>query len=289
MNISDFLIETFSKVPGTFWGIIAGAFISLSGVVLTNYASERRLRMQFLHDRTLRNDDRENMLRKDVYLALAEAIQAGLVAFSKFPDLAILPENLLKEYLEKSPSIAKVHIVATEDTIEAVMAVAGEITSSAAQLSIKRLPLFIDKQKIDLLSSEISQYEKQQEKWCEELKRFDLEGQIDHRRRTFIEESYNLEAKRAADSLARKTDLAMDLLRRQLEFTKVCLGETSRLSEMTVPAVAAMRQELRMTTNSMRLRQMYKNSVKKQTSIIEEFIRDANTFTDGITPKKPSL
>lgn len=287
MKTLDFLTEMLSKIPGTFWGVVIGAFISLLGVVFTSYANERRQRMQFLHERTLRNDDRETMLRKDVYLAVAEAIQAGLVALSKFSDLTILPESLLKDYLEKSPSIAKVHIVATEDTIEAVMVVAGEITSSVVQLSLGRLPLFIDRGKIDLLSSEILGYEKERERWLEELKKFDLEGQIDHRRRAFIEENYNQGVRNIADSLKRKIGMEGDLLERQLEFTGICLRETSRLSEMIVPAVSAMRQELRMTTNSTRLKQIYKASAKRQAFIIDEFIRDANKFASDIMPKTP--
>ena len=102
------------SIPATFWGVIIGAFFSLSGVALTNRANDRRLHAQLAHDRQIKDRERELTLRKDVYLAAAEAISAGLMTVGRFADLEIPHDKLTEIYLEKSPAIAKVHVIARE-------------------------------------------------------------------------------------------------------------------------------------------------------------------------------
>lgn len=85
-------------------------------MALTNHANDRRLKRQLDHDRDMRSRERELSLRKDIYLAAAEAISAGLIAIGRFANLDIPHEKLTEAYLDKSPSIAKVHVIAKEQT-----------------------------------------------------------------------------------------------------------------------------------------------------------------------------
>ena len=72
-----FAIEWLSRVPATFWGVVAGSFFSLGGVWLSNRNSARNLKAQLDHDRATRAKEREMSMRKDIYLAAAETIAAG--------------------------------------------------------------------------------------------------------------------------------------------------------------------------------------------------------------------
>ena len=82
------------KIPASFWGVVVGAFFSLGGVALTNRATDRRQRKQLAHDREVKDRDRELSLRKDVYLAAAEAISAGFMSVSRFPNLDVPHEKI---------------------------------------------------------------------------------------------------------------------------------------------------------------------------------------------------
>jgi len=107
MNVLADLFTFVEQIPATFWGVVIGAFFSLGGVVLTNRAHDRRLRVQLEHDREVKNRDREMSLRKDVYLAAAEAVSAGLIAVGRFADLEVPHEKLTEGYLDRAPSIAR--------------------------------------------------------------------------------------------------------------------------------------------------------------------------------------
>ena len=120
MSLVSCLLAFLEKIPGTFWGIIIGSFFTLSGIILTNRAHDRRLQTQLAHDRDLKNREREMSLRKDIYLAAAEAVSAALIAVGRFANLDIPQGKLTEGYLDKSPAISKIVIIAKEETVRAV-------------------------------------------------------------------------------------------------------------------------------------------------------------------------
>ena len=70
----QFLIQLLAEIPATFWGVVIGSLFTLTGIYLTNRASDRRLRLQLQNDRELKNREREMAFRKDTYAAGVEAI-----------------------------------------------------------------------------------------------------------------------------------------------------------------------------------------------------------------------
>src|SRR5258706_7277488 len=104
----DKLVALLGREPATFWGVVTGSFLTLIGVIATNKGNDRRLAAQLTHDREMQARERDQILRKDIYLAAAEAIQAGVSAIPRFGDLNIPHNDLLKDYTQKAPSIAKV-------------------------------------------------------------------------------------------------------------------------------------------------------------------------------------
>ena len=83
------ILALLDKIPATFWGVIIGSIISLGGVYLTNRASDKRLTKQFTHEREQKTKDREMELRKEIFLAAADAISVGLNSVARFSNLDI--------------------------------------------------------------------------------------------------------------------------------------------------------------------------------------------------------
>ena len=178
------------RLPGTFWGVIIDSFFSLGGVVLTNLANDRRLRAQLDHDRQIKDRDRELSLRKDVYLAAAEAISAGFVAVARFANLDVPHEQITASYMEKSPSIAKVHVIAKGDTIKAVATFAGELAAVYLRLLARRVPLVARKEQVALLGQQIASFGNERDRLVDLLKHHNLEGSADQRRQGIIERNF---------------------------------------------------------------------------------------------------
>src|SRR6266704_7145489 len=152
------------KIPATIWGVVAGSFFTLIGVALTNRANDRRLREQLAHDRRIKDRDRELSLRKDVYLAAAEAVSAGFMAVGRFANLDISNEAVTADYIEKSPSIAKVHVIAREDTAKAVATFTGELAAVYLRLFAKRITLVAKKQQLALLKVQMDSFGKERDR-----------------------------------------------------------------------------------------------------------------------------
>jgi hypothetical protein len=101
-------VHLLGSIPGTFWGGVFGSFFSLAGVALSNRAADKRLRTQLEHERELRAKERELTLRKEIYLAGMEALQAGATIITDLANLDIPQEQIGKSYSEKAAAVAKV-------------------------------------------------------------------------------------------------------------------------------------------------------------------------------------
>jgi hypothetical protein len=145
-NMNDFLqflAQLLDKIPATFWAIVVGSLFTLSGVFFTNRANDRRLSLQLQNDRELRNREREMTFRKDTYAAAAEAIAVSMSALSKFSELSFPLKEISATYLEKSPALAKVNLVAGEDTIRALANFGTEFARAFPRLAQQRMVLSI--------------------------------------------------------------------------------------------------------------------------------------------------
>ena len=130
MSISSFVLQELNQVPATFWGVVAGSFFSLGGVVLSNRNSARNLETQLTNDRLVKKIEREMSLRKDVYLDASEAISAGMIAIARFGNLAVSGDELSADFVKRSPSLAKLNVVADVETMRRVSAVMGVLNST---------------------------------------------------------------------------------------------------------------------------------------------------------------
>ena len=272
--IADFIFG----IPAVFWGVIVGSIFSLSGIMLTNRASEIRQNAQFLNERKLRNDDRELTLRKETYLAAAEAVHAGILAVGRFSDLRIAVDKNLESYQEKAPAIAKVQIIASEETAKAVADLLGELSISIIRLMSKRVPLDQQRAEITLLEAQVSDFEQSRDRWLEEMKQYNLGGRADKVQWDTIDRNFQFEMQRVAESLTQRNINGANLYAQQLDFSKEVFAEVQRLTEFTITAVLAMRQELRIPTERDTLVRIFQNSAAKQKATVESFLEEAKHF-----------
>ncbi len=278
MNILSELLSLLDKIPATFWGVVVGAFLSLGGVVLTNRANDRRLRAQLVHDRDLRNRERELSLRKEIYLAAAEAVSAGLAAVGRFANLDIPHDQLAEEYLKKSPSIAKVHVIATEETARAVAALTGELSIAYLRLSAKRFPLIAHKQHLAFLAEQMVAFARERDRMLELMKQYNLQGQVDQRLWDVIKNSFEFEQERITDVAKNHSELAAALYAKQLEYAQGCMAEVIRLSRLQLPALAAVRRELELPIDEDAYSKVMEDGLKKQEASVRDFLAEVQSL-----------
>ena len=278
MNLLTDLLALLEKIPGTFWGVIIGAFFSLSGVILTNRAHDRNLQAQLAHDRILKNREREMSLRKDVYLAAAEAVSAGLFAVSRFANLEIPPEKLTEGYLDKAPSIAKIHVIAKETTARAVVNFSAELSATFLRLFTRRLPLLQQKQQIDFLNSQIDTCNREQSRLLELQKQYNLDGLRDQHRWDVLHHNFEFEAERLNRTIQERDALAATLYSNQLQYMEECVAETVKLSRLLVPVIISVRKELELPIDETEYRKLMEEANAKQAESLREFVQQLQSL-----------
>ncbi len=252
---------------------ILGASAALGSAYLTNQANDRRLREQLQHDRELKSREREMSLRKDIFLAATEAIHAGLTALTQLSHLEIPNDKLTEGYLSKASSMAKVHIVATEPSLKAVLLFSSEFSATFMRLSAKRLPLLAKKEEINVLKGLADGFLKEQTRLLELIRQHDLDGLNNPQKREYLQSLFEFESGRCEETSQKVNDLGGALYPQQLQFMQECMEETMRLWRLSVPVVTAARKELDLPLDESAYARLVEDAIQKQMVSLEEFRR----------------
>jgi len=267
----------------TFLAVISGACIALSGVILTNRAHDRRLQTQLDHDQKLKNREREMSLRRDVYLAAAEAVQAGLIAIGRFSNLEIPHEKITEGYLDKAPSIAKVHIIATEETVKALINFSAGLNATFLRLFAKRGPLVSQKQQIEVLRAQVDTSIKENSRTFELMRQYNLDGLSDQRKWDLLQRNFDFEQRRSEGAKQEADTLAVTLYLKQLQYMEECSGETMELGHLLTPLVFSVRKELELPIDEVAYGRAAGEAAAKQHESLKEFIQQLKSGMAGPT------
>lgn len=277
-KLAAFISGYIDKVPSSTWGVIIGALVAFSGVLLTNRAHDLRLKKQFEHEREVKTRDREMALRKEVYLGAAEAVSAGLIAVGQFSNLEVKYEKLLEEYLSKSSSIAKTNIIANEKTLKAIGNFSGELLATFMRLTAKRTPLLHQSQNIATLRTLVDTFIKEQTRVLELMKQHNLDGSTDQRKWKLYQDNFDFETRRIDETSKKADELARSLALKQLGLMEECIEEGNRLSRLLAPVIASVREELDLPINEIGYSRMQEERIEKQTAALREFRKQVHSL-----------
>lgn len=279
----DLIIKIFTELPDTskaaiiaaiitFLGVVIAATAAFIGVFVTHRGHEKRFSRQLGHDKEVKRIEREMALRKEIFLDAAEAIVAGIGAVARFADLKVPHDELTKEFNEKRSAIAKVHIIAREETVYAVSAFMDELSATLIRLSLARQPLIQMQSRLKILEDQIQEFGKEKDRLVELMKQLNFEGNTEQHRWDFVKNTFEFEDKRANEANQEHQSLTLNLRTVHLNFLEACYESSAQISKLLIPAVREVRSELELPFDESRYRQMIENSSNQQTQLIKEFI-----------------
>ena len=266
--------------------LITGGFTllaTLSGIFVANYFQNSRLRTQLDHEQKLKDREREMSLRRDVYLEVAEAVQAGLIAINRFPNLELANDKVIEGYIDKAPSIAKVHIIGKEETVNAVIDFTAELSAAFLRLFAKRVSLASQKQQIEVLRAQVDSSLKDNARTLEHIKQYNLDGLSDQNRRDWLQRNFELERKQGTEATQEADALTVTLYLKQLQYMKECAEETTKLGRLVAPMVFSARKELELPINEVGYRRVIEEAVAKQDESLKNFMQELKALITGPT------
>ena len=270
-------METPLSLTTLLGGIIAGLFgvcVSILTLVFTNRGHNQRLQTQHVHDQKIKNRDRDMALRKDIYLAAAEAAYAGLLAVGRFANLDIPYDKLTEGYLDKAPSITKVHIIANEETVRAITNFSTELTAALLRLGMKRFQLIAQKQQVGFLRAQVDVSLKENARMLELQKQYNLDGLADQRRWNALQRYFEFEQARGEQAQQEADALDASLIPQQLKFMEEVYAETIKLGRLLASPLFSIRKELELPIDETVFRRISEEAIAKQAETLKEFMRD---------------
>jgi len=280
MTFFDHLLQLLAKIPATFWGVVVGSFFTVLGVALTNRAATHRLRAQLEHERSQKAKEREMAMRKEIYLAAVEAVAAGISALPRFADLELPNNAIASDYAAKAPAIPKAHIIAGTDTVQAMVRLTNRLQELHLQGFALRASLLIEKEAITRLDDQIDRCIKEQTRFIELMRQKTLEGTIDQRGTAILNNLLADEQARHKECITERARLANILHPKHLQFLRDCALNTTRLRDLIVPLVSAVRAELELPYDARAYCLLLEESATSQQVAIDEFMR---RFLPGAT------
>jgi len=240
----DVLSNILSAIPDTIWGVFIGSGISLVTLFLQNRESRKHLFAQLKHDSEQRDRDRKMSWRRDVYMDAAQSISRGQSFLGRLVDLNTSDQELSTSYQDDLSRIAKVQVVATEKTIEAVTAYTSEFTSVYLQLTLDRIPLIQRRNAISLLDHYVEKASREIARYVELMKQLNLQGSTDQRTWNVLNEYIAFERKQEEQYTRKRQELATLQDQERLALIKSCCSQGLRLATLMPPALFAVRAEL---------------------------------------------
>jgi hypothetical protein len=266
--------QLLGDIPATFWGVVVGSLFTLTGIYFTNRASDRRLRVQLQNDRELKNREREMTFRKDTYAVAAEAISVSISALAKFSDLSFSLKEISATYLDKSPVLAKVNLVAGEDTIRALASFGTEFAGAVFRLTLQRRVLTDLQEQIAAKAASLRGFEKTRDAMIELMRHHNIDGVQDSRRFEAIQTNYEFEAGRIATTNQELQQMIAELSAKHIPFAKECSVEIARVTRLTIPLLIAARMELDLSISEEQYAEILHQTQPKQEGQIDEFLKN---------------
>lgn len=238
------LVDLINAVPATLWGFIVGSFLTVLGVILTNAANTKRLRLQHEHEWKLESKERDLTLRRDIYLAAMEAIATSVATIGRFGNLNTPSDELELILTAKSPAFSRVSIVGQEATIQAVATFSRELTGTFLRLSAKREKLSWLMQRTTVVEQKIAQALQEQEHTQAELDACRIAEPRDARAQEVLEKTLALQQQRLEALRAEETELAQQTFPGQMSLIRDSIVESAALERLLVPLISLIRAEL---------------------------------------------
>lgn len=278
-DIVQFLAQLLDEIPAALWGVGIGSLFTLIGIYFTNRASEHRLKLQHQNDRELNKREMEMTFRKDTYVAAAEAIAVSMGTLSKFSDLSFSLKEISAPYLEKSPALAKVNLIAGEDTIHALANFGTEFAGAFSRLMQQRIILNILQEQIAAKVALVKGFERTRDAMIELMRHHNIDGTQDARRFEAIQANYEFEAGRITTTNQELQQMISELSEKHTPLVKGCFVETIRVNRLLIPLLVAARSELELSINKEQYAEILKQAQLKLEGQFDEFIQNIAAVT----------
>ncbi len=216
--------------------------------------------------------EREQNIKKEVYMDAVEAITKSQNIVASFSNLSISEEKITSEFSEQAGKIAKVQIVGTKETVQAVTVFMSEIGTATLHLMLERMALINRKNDIKISEGLRDKYQSETECYFSIRKNLNLAGNQDQGTRDYVNRSLEFECEQR-DKHNKEIDELWDIQNREhIVYVRQCMATFFEISNFLPQAVLSVRSELGLEISDEDYLDIFNKNIEKGKTVFNAFL-----------------
>lgn len=216
--------------------------------------------------------EREQNIKKEVYMDALEAITKSLNMIASFSNLSISEEKITSGFSEQAGKIAKVQIVGTKDTVQAVTVFMGEIGTATLHLMLERMALINRKNDIKISEDFRDKYQSEVDRYLSIMKNFNLAGKQDEGTWEHLNRHLEFECEQRDKYNKEISELWGIQSREHIVYVRQCMALFFEISNFLPQAVLSVRSELGLDISHKDYLDIFNNNIQKGKAVFDTFI-----------------
>ena len=216
--------------------------------------------------------EREQNTKKEVYMEAVEAITKSQNMVASFSNLNISEEQITSGFSEQAGKIAKVQIVGTRETVQAVTIFMSEIGTATLNLMLERMALINRKNEIKISESLRDKYQSEVDRYIAIMKNLNLAGNQDQGTWDYVNKSFEFECEQRDKHNKEIDELWVIQNREQIVYVRKCLTTFFEISELLPQAVLSVRGELGLEISHEDYLDIFNKNIAKGKAVFDTFL-----------------
>lgn len=215
--------------------------------------------------------EREKNIKKEVFLEAVEALTKTQNTIASLSNLEIPEQQISKDIVNNSGTIAKIDIVGSESTVKAVTTIMAAIGTAVLELMLERSALMIRKNEITLLETYRQKESDEINHYISIMTNINLEGIIDERLWARVNDNLEFHSKQREKYAKEIDELWIIQNKEHLEFTKKCMDRHFEVTLLLPDAVLSVREELNLKISDEAYLDIFNNSIEVGKQVFSNF------------------
>jgi hypothetical protein len=221
--------------------------------------------------------EREQNMKREVYMDAVEAISKIQNMVASFSNLNISEEKITSELSAQAGKIAKVQIVGTKETVQAVTFFMGEIGTATLHLMLERMALINRKTDIQISIDLRDRYQSEIDRYLSIMKNMNLAGNQDQGTWEHVNKSFEFECAQRDKHDREINDLWALQNREHIVYVRQCMATFFGISEHLAQAVLSVRCELGLEISHDDYLDIFNKNIEKGKAVFDAFLSKLET------------
>ena len=238
------LLDWLKSIPDVIWSGVIASILTLSGVLISNASSTKRLRAQLAHDASEKFKDRKASLRREVYLKAAEELVKANMYLASLPSVDISTTNVGSSLQDFFVAASKLALVSDAETTYQVNELIGSYGGLVLQLTSRVMPIQTLKSDIAIRTDHYNGAQAEISRLLASMKHFNESVQTDARVFDVLQKSFTFQQEHSATLVSERAALWKKMISAQIEFSRYLLSELGPITNQQIRVMIEIRKEL---------------------------------------------